>query len=78
MKNAKNSRALDLRELRGFTNLRENIVLAKIKCYTVSGPAGSIIYADQYGSIKIKLLALTRNTINKDLCGSMRINFDQF
>ena len=35
MKNAKNSRALNFHEFRRFANLRENKVLAKIKCYTV-------------------------------------------
>ena len=36
MKNPKNSRALNFREIRAFANLRENKVLAKIKCYTVA------------------------------------------
>ena len=35
LKNAKYSQALNFREFRGFANLRENKVLAKIKCYTV-------------------------------------------
>ncbi len=35
LKNAKNLRALNFREIRALANLRENKVLAKIKCYTV-------------------------------------------
>ena len=44
----------------------------------MSGPVGSIIYADLYRSMKIKFPVLIPLQINKDLCGSMRINFDQF
>ncbi len=41
----------------------------------LTGPVGSIIYADLYGSIKIKFTVLIRDT---DQLRSMRIYFDQF
>ncbi len=41
-----------------------------------SGPVGSIIYVDLYGSIKSKFLVLIPVPINKDLCGSISINHD--
>ena len=46
MKNPKNSRALNFREIRAFANLRENKVLAKIKCYTVYGNCSCVINAE--------------------------------
>ncbi len=43
----------------------------------ITGPVESIIYADLYRSIQIRLLILIPILINEDLCRSMRINFDQ-
>ena len=45
------------------------------KCNVLTGPVGSIIYADLCGSIKIKLLILIRNI---DQQRSLRIYADQF
>ncbi len=44
----------------------------------IAGHVGSIIYADQYGSIKIRRQVLIPMPVNKYLCRSIRINFDQF
>ncbi len=41
--------------------------------FLYAGLVGSIIYADLYGSIKIRLTLLIPMPIYKDLCGSMRI-----
>ncbi len=41
--------------------------------FVIAGPVGSIIYADLYGSIKIKFQVLIPMRINKDLCGYLRI-----
>ncbi len=63
-------------QIKCHQNLNNEVIYrVEIKLLLLSGSVGSIIYADLYGSIKIKFTVLIPMRINKDLCGSMQ---DQF
>ncbi len=54
------------------------VLLQWFTLINITGPVGSIIYGDLYGSIKSYFWHWSEILINNDLCGSMWITSDQF